>query len=77
MLAMASTTEPADAERQTPLQPEISAETERLLGCLCTPEDSSVSNASQSGSRWKGGTAGLTFNTAGGHSAMSTVRACC
>ena len=72
---MASPEQPADVVQQTPLQTEISAETERLLGCLCTPKDSTISNASRSG-RWRGwgGTAGLSSNTATGQSVMSNVR---
>lgn len=71
MLAMASPQQPADGLQ---LHPEVSAETERLLGCLSTPKDSATpSNASRSG-RWRGGSAGQPFNTAGGGSAISDVR---
>lgn len=71
VLAMASPQPPADCVQ---LHPEISEETERLLGCLCTPKDSATtSNASRSG-RWRGGTAGLPCNTTSARSALSDVR---
>ena len=75
MLAMASLEQPTDTVQQTRLHPEISAETERLLGCLCTPKDSTISNASRSG-RWRGGVgaAGLSANTVSGQSVTSDVR---
>ena len=73
---MASPKQPATRAQNTPLHSEISAETERLLGCLLTPKDSVVSNVSSSHKRKSAvhAPAGAASNTASEHSAASNVR---
>ena len=73
---MASPQPAANRAQNTPLHSEISAETERLLGCLLTPKDSTVSNTSLSHRRKSAvhGPVGPASNTVSEHSAASNVR---
>ena len=69
---MASPRPSVNKAQTAPLQPEISAETERLLGCLLTPQDSTISNASHS-HRWHSAVHGVADASASEHSAALDV----